>query len=329
MKKISVVVPVYNVENYLQRCIDSIIAQSYKNLEIIIVNDGSTDKSGEICDNYKKQDIRIKVIHKENGGLSSARNVGIEASTGEYIAFVDSDDWIVGDIYEHCINIFETEQCDVVDFKVVFDDGGINQYNSSDSYNTRIIDEREVLHDYLFRGQTEKAPFSACRKLYKLRLFDTVRFPDGKINEDIATNYRVLTNCKKMVISNKIGYHYFQNSVSTTRNGLMKRDFDLLYACEELQVLTQNAKDDDIKYLVQVKYARSYFSLLAKIAFYGFGDNTINKKTVIKNLTKKLRENYFLLMKSPIPLNRKLMVTALCINIRCLSTPLTIYKRIK
>lgn len=328
MKKISVIIPVYNAEEYLHRCVDSIIVQSYKHLEIILVNDGSIDSSGEICEQYKMQDDRIKVIHKNNGGQSSARNLGIQEASGDYVAFVDSDDWIAEDIYEHCINLIETRHYDVVDFKVVFDNGEAREWVQKNSYNTRQLEGKEILRDYLFRGQTEKAPFSPCRKLYKRSLFETIRFPEGKVNEDIATNYKILMNCNRIIVTNKIGYYYFQNSKSTTRDGLKKRDFDLLDACEELLMLTQNESYKDIKYLARVKYARSYFSLLAKVAFYGFEDEKINQKKVIGELTEKLRQNYFLLMKSPMPFNRKLMVTALCLNIRFLSVPLKIYKRL-
>lgn len=329
MAKISVIIPVYNAEKYLYRCIDSVINQTYNNLEIILVDDGSTDSSGKICDLYKAKDERIKVIHKKNGGQSTARNRGIESSSGDYIVFVDSDDWIAEDIYEHCIQLAEREQCDVVDFKVAFTSGEVEKLQWKTSYATELIEEKEILRNYLLKGQTETAPFSPCRKLYKRSLFEKIRFPEGKINEDIATNYRILMNCRKLVETNKIGYYYFQNSASTTRNGLRKRDFNLLDACEELKTLTKNEDYTDIKYLAEVKYARSYFSLLAKIAFYGIDDKDLNRREVISNLTKKLRKNYLLLMKSPMPLNRKLMVTALCIDIKCLSIPLYLYKRIK
>jgi len=328
MEKISVVVPVYNVAIYLRRCIDSILVQTYKNLEIILVDDGSTDNSGKICDWYKKQDERVEVIHKENGGQSSARNAGIKIASGDYIAFVDSDDWIVRDIYEYCIDLAGTMNCDVVDFQCVFTNGESMKFNSNLIYKTELIEKKEILRDYLFRGQTEKSPFSSCRKLYKRSLFETVRFPEGKINEDIATNYKVLMSCNRLVHTDKIGYYYFQNSTSTTRNGLKKRDFDLLDACEELRVLTFNEDYTDVKYLAKIKYARSYFSLLAKVAFYGINDKELDRKEVISELTKKLRQNYFLLMRSPMPLNRKIMATALCISILCLSVPLNIYKRI-
>lgn len=120
---LSVIVPVYKVEQYLKRCTDSIRNQTYKNLEIILVDDGSPDDSGRLCDEIAMQDDRIKVIHKKNGGLSSARNAGIEIASGDFITFVDSDDWIDLNIYKKCINIFQRYECDVVDFKATFSNG--------------------------------------------------------------------------------------------------------------------------------------------------------------------------------------------------------------
>jgi glycosyltransferase involved in cell wall biosynthesis len=328
MGLISVIVPIYNAEKYLRRCIDSILEQTYSNLEVLLIDDGATDKSGEICDLYKQLDDRVAVIHKPNGGLSSARNVGLEKASGEYIAFVDSDDWIVSDIYQYCIDIIHSTNCDVVDFRCVFTNGQPTTCDPNLHYSTVLVEGKEILRDYLVRGQTDQSPFSVCRKLYKRPLFNTIRFPVGKISEDLATNYKVLMGCMRLVHTDKIGYYYFQNGASITRNGLKKRDFDLLDACKELQALIANEEYPDVKYLGKVKYARSYFSLLAKLAFYGMEDKELNAKEITRTLTRKMREHYLMLMGSPMPINRKLMVTALCINLRCLSLPLGIYRRI-
>lgn len=329
MKKISVIVPVYNTEKYLGRCIDSILAQTYKHLEIILVNDGSTDNSGEICNWYKERDQRVKVIHKINGGLSSARNAGLEIASGDYIAFVDSDDWLVEDIYEHCVNLMETVGCDVVDFQCVFVNNNSTNLTSDEKFKIQVVEGKQILYDYLYRGQVEKVPFTVWRKLYKRNLFENIRFPEGKINEDITTNYRVLMKASKLVHTNKVGYYYFQDSLSLSRNILTKKDFDLIDAAKELVYLTNNETNSDIKYLARVKLARSYFSLLAKIAFYGIDDKELDYKKVIRSLTRKLRQNYFLLMGSPVPINRKLMITAMCVNINLIKYPLSLYKKIR
>jgi glycosyltransferase involved in cell wall biosynthesis len=329
VNSISVIVPIFNSEKYLRRCIDSILNQTYEKLEIILVNDGSTDLSGYIIEEYSRQDSRIIVINKSNGGPSSARNRGIEAASKEYIAFVDSDDWIAKDIYEYCIELAETNNADVVDFGIVYTLGESSNTKQKKRYDEISIEGKEILRNYLIRGQTDKTPFSTCRKLYKRKLFEHTRFPEGRINEDIATNYKILMKAKKLVITDKVGYYYFQNSLSTTRNGLKNQDFDLLYASTEIVELTKSEDYPDIKYLARIKHARSFFSLLVKIAFYGVTDIEIDRKSVIKELTYNLRKNYFLLIKSPMPINRKIMTTALSIDFRCLLVPLTIYKIIK
>lgn len=326
MDKISVIVAVYNVDKYIHRCLNSILQQTYKNLEVILVDDGSTDDSGKICDYYREKDPRVVVIHKDNGGQSSARNVGIEIVSGDYIAFVDSDDWIANDMYDHMIKIIKDTNSDVANVNYVLVEDDIEYRNEEP--DIKIFENKEILRQYLLEG-TIRGSYSFCRNLYKKELFEFIRFPIGKINEDIATNYKVLMKVNRMVKSNYVGYFYFQDSTSTTRGAFVKRDFDLLDACKELEAITQDENYSDIKYLVQVKYVRSYFSLLAKIAFYGIKDKDLNQKEIIKGLTKELRQNYFLLMGSPIPLNRKLMATALSINFSCLALPLRLYKIIK
>lgn len=325
--KISVIVPIYNAEDTLNRCVDSIVNQTYSDLEVILVDDGSTDSSLEVANTYLA-DSRVKVFHKPNGGLSHTRNYGMEQATGDFIAFVDSDDWVELDIYEHGIQLFEKYDCDIVDYLSIF------KYNDTEStpvpekYEYEVIEKENLKEDYLYKGQTQKMPFSVCRKIYAKKVIKDVRFEEGMQNEDIVFNFEVLPYCKRLVHTNKIGYNYYQSPNSMTRGGLREKDFDLLKACQYLEDMSRN-DNEKVKYLVEVKYARSYFSLMAKIAFYGVADPQLNEKEVTKELTAKLRENYRLLMKSPMPINRKMMVTALAMDIRVLRTPLNLYKKIK
>ncbi len=203
---ISIIVPVYNAEPYLQKCIDSIINQSYMNLEIILINDGSTDKSGEFCNEYQKKDTRIKVIHKENSGVSEARNAGLDAATGEFISFIDADDYIEPDFFAELIKY---------DADVVVSGTDVNQgiYQISD-----IIDDY-----YSFSG------FSGpCEKLYKKSILNGVRFrKDLNIGEDIIFNLSVLKNIKTVFYTPYKGYHITNNPTSLTRSGLGKYNFRL------------------------------------------------------------------------------------------------------
>lgn len=325
---VSVIVPVYRVELYLERCVKSILNQSYKNLEIILVDDGSPDNSGQMCDEIALTDSRVKVIHKKNGGLSSARNEGIKNARGDYIAFVDSDDWIDEDIYSICVDIISQYKCDIVDFKTVYTDGKKTRINYR--YEKPIKVEKEtLLYDYMYRGQTDICPFSVCRKLYKRSLFDQISFPEGRLNEDIVTNYRVLVKSNSLVHISNIGYFYFQNSASITNGPLKKKDFDLIVASEELCKMAKKHEDSRVYELAQIKLARSYFSLLAKAAVGGFALDITNPKKCVKELIKKLRKSYVMLMKAPISVNRKLMITIMVINFNCISFPAKIYKKIR
>lgn len=325
MDKITVIVPVYNTEKYLSRCIESILQQTHKDLEVILINDGSSDKSGLICDEYAKFDKRVKVIHQTNKGQSSARNKGLEIATGKYIGFVDSDDWIKRDMYEYLIKALKDNDCDIanIDYILVNDERLINQSEES----IKIYKNEEILYEYLLEG-TIRGSYSFCRNIYKKELFKDVRFPEGKINEDIVTNYKVLANARKMCKSNYIGYYYYQDNNSTTRGGLKSRDFDLIDISKELLDIAKATKNKRIVYLAEVKLARAYFSLLSKIAMYGIEDSLINESKIVKELTYKLRENYFFLLRSPMKKSRKIAMTLICLNIKLLSIPLNIYKRI-
>lgn len=219
--KISVVVPIYKVEKYLRRSIDSIITQSYQNLEIILVDDGSPDLSGNICESYAVVDSRVQVIHKQNGGLSSARNAGICAATGEYIAFVDSDDVIQRHYIERMYAVAKSESCDIVqcDFFRFTDEIPSEQLTQ--------IQEIVSTENALKKINT---PYymAAWNKLYKSSLFKEIRFPEGKIHEDVGCTYKLFMEAKKIaVIPDKL-YGYFENSNSITTSKIKLNKLDLV-----------------------------------------------------------------------------------------------------
>ena len=322
--EISVIVPVYNTVDYLPRCVNSILTQSYQNFELLLIDDGSSDGSSTLCDDIAKSDSRVKVIHKTNGGLSSARNSGLSNASGKYVSFVDSDDYIGNDYFEIAIDIFNKKDCQVVDFKVEpFKDEITAKIEYDYAENIEIEGVQNVLHDYLYRGLTEFAPFSACRKIYLKSLFTDCKFPEGRINEDIATNFEILSAVNKLIHVNYKGYFYFQGlSSSISRSQLSRKDFNLLYACNRLVELAYGVGDNEIIKLAKCKLGRSYFSLLAKSIRYGFSDDfsRSEKKQIIKELQKKLRSNYFLLLFNPMPLNRKILMTGVVISYRLCKT---------
>lgn len=202
---VSIIVPVYNVERYIHRAIDSIISQSYKNLEIILVDDGSLDNCPHICDEYALKDNRIKVIHKKNGGLSDARNVGIDIINGEYITFVDSDDYIATNAIERLIQEIRVQNTDAL----------CCSYYLIDS-NGEIYDCRKCEKNFKYTG-TDAAkllindlfPYNfAWAKLYKKKLFEGIRFPVGRLYEDIATIYKVISKADSVYCMTDCLYYY-------------------------------------------------------------------------------------------------------------------------
>lgn len=320
---ISVIVPVYNVEKYLDRCVNSLLNQTYKNIEIILVNDGSKDNSGKLCDLLSKKYSIVKVIHKENGGLSSARNAGIGIATGDYITFLDSDDWLELDTYEYCLDLMEKYKSDCVEFDTIM-------VKNEDPIKQReeIIGcyvGKEILQYYLF-SSTKTGSYSVCRCLFPRLAVKDLFFREGKINEDIDFKYKALSKCNSLVVSNLYKYHYYQSGNSLSIGGLKKRDFDLYEASNALVELTSNEKYGKIAYLGNVKKARTAFSLLSKIAYCGFADDSLDRKTVIKKLTKENRQNIRVLVKAPIPFSRKILALLFAVDFRIASIAVKIGK---
>ena len=321
---ISIIVPVYNVEKYLNRCVDSLVAQTYSNLEIILVDDGSLDRSGEICDVLAMGDPRIKVVHKENGGLSSARNAGIAVSKGKYVGFIDSDDWVSLDMYEYLINLMRGNNADVAQINFKF----ISEYTMNvgvENEEIKVIKNKDILQHYM-TTTTMTGSYSVCRCLFKRSLLDGLTFRLGKLNEDIDFKYKVLSKCKTYVESNLVKYFYFQSTGSLTTTGLRRQDFDLYDAAEQLYNLAKEEKYGTISFLGEVKKARTAFSLLCKIAYYGISDKTINRNEIVRQLTIEHRKNLIILLKAPMKFNRKIVAILLAININLLEIPLKILK---
>ena len=322
MDRISVIVPVYNIEEYLDECVKSLISQTYEDLEIILIDDGSTDSSGSICDYYAQKDTRIKVIHKENGGLSSARNAGFDASTGRYISFVDGDDMLSRFTYEHCAGLIEKYKCDCVQFSysVTTMDDALNTHETVNVY-----EGKEILEKYLYES-THTGSYSVCRCLFRENVLKGIRFREGKINEDIDFKYLALSNCRKMCCTNLKLYYYRQRKSSLSTGGLSQKDFDLYDAASELYELTRSEMYGKIAFLGEVKKKRTAFSLLAKIAYYGIADKDIDKQSIVKKLTQEHRKNIIWLIKAPLPISRKILCILFAINYSFSEKLIKLYK---
>lgn len=212
---LSIIVPVYNVKEFLAECIDSIIAQSHKNWELILVDDGSSDGSGDVCESYSSKDERIKTIHKPNGGLSSARNAGLDVVIGKYVTFVDSDDVIIGtDTFARIVMVLEeNSDIDVVQYDVIFKYS--SPYEHRRQYPFQDYDSKEAILDgYL----SQHIHVSCCDKIFKTSIFKDVRFPLNQISEDIATIPAIVNNIHKLRTANigSYGYRYREGSISTS-----------------------------------------------------------------------------------------------------------------
>ena len=297
---VSIIVPVYNVEKYIKKCIDSIINQTYQNLEIILVDDGSPDKCGEICEEYSKKDNRIKVIHKENGGLSDARNAGLEKATGEYIAFIDSDDYIdknyISTLYNMCItNKAEIAQCS---FKRVTD----NQIANEKDVENKIVNMSgiEAIKNIFKENYIEYTV--AWNKLYKKSLFDNIKYPKGKLHEDEATTYKLFYEAKIVSVTNEKLYYYYirQNSITNTKFSLRRLDY--IEELEEQLKFFNDRNEEDIYLEVYYRYARSL------LLFY-FKCKTIENSEQIQNeLYSKFKESVKYLKKQKVSIKRKIIL---------------------
>lgn len=290
--KISVIVPIYSVEKYLSKCIDSIINQTYTNLEIILVDDGSPDNCSIICDDYSLMDIRIKVIHKKNGGLSDARNAGLNVATGDYISFLDSDDYIHKEFYETLINLIIQYDADVAqcEFLKVYEDSKSNPNGCDFDTDEKIsvLDNREALNN-LFNEYYVNTVV-VWNKLYKRELFKSIRYPKGKIHEDEYTTYKVLFVTNKVVTTSKQLYYYLQRENSIMGKGFNIKSLDKIDAYYG-QVLFYNDKK---LFELEVK-AKSRLEGVIRESMIGVLNSTLDgKDKFFNNLINYYRRNYAL-----------------------------------
>lgn len=222
MKKLSVIVPVYKVEPYIHKCVDSILNQTYTNLEVILVDDGSPDDCGKICEEYASKDKRVKVIHKKNGGQADARNFGIEAANGEIIGFVDSDDYIEANMYQEMIDYMWLNNLDIVCADTNQVKGDKKKFKPRYQKNY-IWNKKEALCEIL-NGNLDNA---AWNKIYKREVIANIRFPKGRVYEDVATIYKFIYNADKVGYLSKPYYYYVKrkgSTISTSFNSKSRYD---------------------------------------------------------------------------------------------------------
>ena len=282
---ISIIVPVYKVEKYLDRCIDSVLAQTYANIEVILVDDGSTDRCGKMCDEYAKNDNRVKVIHKTNGGLSDARNAGLDIATGDYIGFVDSDDYIAK-------NMFEKLYQAILETKADMSMCGVEQI---DEKNTKLITESlpddvttgiDVMN-YKINSVKGWLYIVSWNKLYSNNLFQELRFCNGKLHEDEFIANKILFRCNKIACISDRLYFYFRRSDSITLRKVTPRRMDAVEALiERAEILISNQCLSSAVYDTLIYGAHKLGEIYIKC------DKTPETKIRYSELQKKYREVY-------------------------------------
>lgn len=278
-EKVSVIVPIYKVEKYLRKCIDSLISQSYKNLEIILVDDGSPDNCGIICDEYSKLDERIKVIHKKNGGLSDARNAGLKVVTGEFIIFVDSDDYVSNDYIEYMYNLILKTKADIGIVMELKFNGNVKIPRVKEKI--KIYDSCEGLISMLYQKEFSNGVNS---KIYSRKIIDGIEFPVGEIYEDLGTIYKYFLKAKKIVFSNLPKYYYLQRNDSIMGSSFKKQDMDYIYQAEKLRKDVEILNDDIVNKAAISRYISANFSVLLKIKRNKKYNNI--RKEILDNIKK-------------------------------------------
>lgn len=262
--KISIIVPIYNAERFLDKCIGSIINQTYSNLEIILINDGSSDNSLSICKSYAEADRRIIVIDKENGGVASARNIGLDRATGDYIGFVDSDDFISLDMYKILIKAILKNDADIAECSHYVCSEDYKTINEIPLKNRLTIGVDNCLYDYLNKINTENFNWN---KLYKWNIVKSIRYSNYRYSEDYVFNVRAFAKCRRKITINKCCYYYVINLNSATQQLFNINKLDSLKAGSEILSFLKRTKLEYSKYatLYILNYIRKFYFQVMKL----------------------------------------------------------------
>ena len=308
--KISIVVPVFNVERYLDRCLKSLTNQTYTNIEIVLIDDGSTDSSGEKCNEWGNKDKRIKVIHKENGGLGSARNRGIKESTGEYIGFVDSDDWVSTSMFERLHDLCVKYRADIscCGIKYVSSEDVQEDYSEE---QINVYTQEEYALKY-FKISSNETVHYAVNKLYRMSIGKKIVYPEGLIDEDVEGFIYALINSQRIVSSSQVMYYYWQNIDGISYKWFSPKQLDLLKVWKNVLSVCQKEKQEWVEY-ADLNRKRAYFGLLSRLAL-----NPKEEDKQFKDIEKQLLENLKMnkkdLLRSPMPFSRKMALICMCAN---------------
>lgn len=307
MPEVSVIVPVYKVERYLNQCVQSILDQSFEDLEVILIDDGSPDRCPAMCDEWAKRDSRVTVLHQKNGGASSARNAGLRVAQGEYIGFVDSDDWIEPGMYGSMYKLITANDADMVICEMQRQE----KKNKSMAEKVELWDQKKCL-DHFFRVNGEEDTHCIWNRLIKKEILEDFSFIEGKMNEDVHACYCFAARCKKAVYTNVPYYHYTFNVNGVTNNQFTIRKLDLLDMWDGVEDLVASEFPDYIK-VCKLNMARARFTLLTRMYVDGYDRNSKELKRIKEMLKKEVKKELWNLLKWKMPLSRKILMTFLVV----------------
>lgn len=312
MPQISIIVPVYKVEQYLDRCVNSILNQTFTDFELILVDDGSPDRCPQMCDEWAKKDARIRVIHKENGGLSSARNAGLAVMQGEYVNFVDSDDWIEHNMLERLFSLLrehpgtQIAQCEARRTK-----GEEDAKEAKASPKVRVLDAKGML-DYFFRVNGEESNTGVWNKLIKVEILNGFEFVDT-LNEDVEASYEFFTRAKSMVVTDEKMYNYFINQSGITNSEFREKDFDYLDVWKRVCSRTKKEHPEYASY-AEINRKRANFTLLSKMMLCGYDKTNAHIVERRKKMKQQLRKDFWQLLRWKMPVSRKVLMLVVCLR---------------
>lgn len=310
MNGISVIVPVYKSEKYLDRCVRSILNQTYQDFELILVDDGSPDNSPLLCDKWAENDSRVYVIHKENGGASSARNAGLKIAKGRWIAFADSDDWLDRTALKTLYDL-------VNQYNVPMAIGGmraVQKYTDASivmKQNAKVLSNADLMSRF-FRLNGEPDTHSVCGAIIRRDILEDYSFIEGRMNEDVETCYYLARKCEAAVYTDAPLYNYFKNIEGVTNSGFSKKKLDLLDIWDIVQKQVEQFTPE-YSYACEMNCKRARFTLLTQMSLNGYDHHDPFMIEMKRKLKREVRGAFWELMKWKMPISRKVLLVWECI----------------
>lgn len=312
---VSVVIPVYNVERYLERCMNTVLAQTVPFDEIILVDDGSTDKSGAMCDAYAEIYSQVRVVHKVNGGLSSARNAGIAVATSRYVSFIDSDDWVSDRYLEVLLRTISECEADIAMCGMTrLSDPSTVLGNVGGAKRTQVYSQDDFMR-VMLRIDGNRTVHYAWGKLYDKRLLDEDHFPVGMLNEDVESCFKAILRASTIAETDEVLYCYFLNEESITGSSFGENYLSLTDVWQRVLELSAKEAPQWVE-AVEFNLIRTDFTILCDSIIHGDKVSDLKYRGILKEHQARLRRNLPKLLRGPLPFNRKLFAIGLAVFYR-------------